>query len=160
MEGAARLVLLVVFVGGVAIGLLASIPTVIRQRREIGRLRKAAAKVTAASGSRRARRPSQPERTSMEFEFWWLLALPVFFGMGWVAARVDIKSLLSESRALPSTYFRGLNFLLKEQPDKAIESFLQVAKENPRRSSCSSRWEASFAAAARSTARSACTRTS
>jgi lipopolysaccharide biosynthesis regulator YciM len=67
----------------------------------------------------------------MEFEFWWLLALPVFFGMGWVAARIDIKSLLSESRALPSSYFRGLNFLLKEQPDKAIESFLQVAKENP-----------------------------
>lgn len=67
----------------------------------------------------------------MEFELWWLLALPVFFGMGWVAARIDLKSLLSESRALPSSYFRGLNFLLKEQPDKAIESFLQVAKENP-----------------------------
>lgn len=67
----------------------------------------------------------------MEFEFWWLLALPVFFGMGWVAARVDIKSLLSESRQLPTSYFRGLNFLLNEQPDKAIESFLQVAKENP-----------------------------
>jgi lipopolysaccharide biosynthesis regulator YciM len=67
----------------------------------------------------------------MEFEFWWLVALPVFFGMGWVAARVDLKSLLSESRALPSSYFRGLNFLLNEQPDKAIESFLQVAKENP-----------------------------
>ena len=27
----------------------------------------------------------------MEFEFWWLLALPVFFGMGWVAARIDLK---------------------------------------------------------------------
>src|SRR6187455_1755069 len=67
----------------------------------------------------------------MEFELWWLLALPVFFGMGWIAARVDIRSLLSESRALPSSYFKGLNFLLKEQPDKAIESFLQVAKENP-----------------------------
>src|ERR1041385_2502019 len=67
----------------------------------------------------------------MEFEFWWLIALPVFFGMGWMAARVDLKSLLSESRAMPSSYFRGLNFLLKEQPDKAIESFLQVAKENP-----------------------------
>jgi lipopolysaccharide biosynthesis regulator YciM len=67
----------------------------------------------------------------MEFEFWWLLALPVFFGMGWIAARVDLKSLLSESRALPSSYFRGLNFLLNEQPDKAIESFLQVAKESP-----------------------------
>jgi putative membrane protein len=35
-------VLLVVFVAGVVIGLLAWVPTVVRQRREIGRLRKAA----------------------------------------------------------------------------------------------------------------------
>ena len=35
-------VLLVVFVAGVVIGLLAWIPTVVRQRREISRLRKAA----------------------------------------------------------------------------------------------------------------------
>ena len=67
----------------------------------------------------------------MEFEFWWLLALPVFFGMGWVAARVDLKSLLSESRQMPSSYFRGLNFLLNEQPDKAIESFIEVVKVDP-----------------------------
>ena len=38
-------VLLVVFIAGVIIGLLAWIPTVVRQRREIGRLRRAAAQV-------------------------------------------------------------------------------------------------------------------
>lgn len=37
-------VLLVVFVAGVVIGLLAWIPTVVRQRREIARLRRAAAR--------------------------------------------------------------------------------------------------------------------
>src|SRR3979411_3502551 len=68
----------------------------------------------------------------MDFELWWLLPSPaLFFGMGWIAARIDIKHLLRESRALPSSYFRGLNFLLNEQPDKAIKSFLQVAKETP-----------------------------
>ena len=36
-------ILLVVFVGGMIIGLLAWVPTVVRQRREIGRLKKAAA---------------------------------------------------------------------------------------------------------------------
>jgi len=35
-------VLLVVFIAGVVIGLLAWIPTVVRQRRELGRLRRAA----------------------------------------------------------------------------------------------------------------------
>ena len=40
-------VLLVVFVAGVVIGLLAWVPTVIRQRRELGRLRRAADKQAA-----------------------------------------------------------------------------------------------------------------
>jgi len=42
-------VLLVVFIAGVIIGLLAWIPTVVRQRREIGRLRRAAAQVPAGA---------------------------------------------------------------------------------------------------------------
>jgi len=36
-------ILLIVFVAGMIIGLLAWVPTVVRQRREIGRLKKAAA---------------------------------------------------------------------------------------------------------------------
>jgi len=67
----------------------------------------------------------------MEIEYWWLLALPLFFALGWLAARIDIKQLLSESRALPRSYFRGLNFLLNEQPDKAIEAFIEVVKVDP-----------------------------
>lgn len=59
---------------------------------------------------------------------WWLLALPAFFALGWIAARVDIKHLVRESRALPRSYFRGLNFLLNEQPDQAIEAFLEAAR--------------------------------
>src|SRR6059036_2461966 len=67
----------------------------------------------------------------MEIELWWLLVLPIFFGMGWLAARIDIKQLLKESRALPLSYFKGLNFLLNEQPDKAIEAFIEVVKVEP-----------------------------
>ncbi|MDE2599814.1 MAG: lipopolysaccharide assembly protein LapB [Rhodocyclaceae bacterium] len=67
----------------------------------------------------------------MEIELWWLLALPVFFGLGWVAARIDINHLVKESRALPRSYFKGLNFLLNEQPDKAIEAFLEAARVDP-----------------------------
>jgi lipopolysaccharide assembly protein B len=67
----------------------------------------------------------------MEIDYWWLLALPLFFVLGWLAARIDIKHLLSESRALPTSYFKGLNFLLNEQPDKAIEAFIEVVKVEP-----------------------------
>lgn len=62
----------------------------------------------------------------MQFDFWWLLVFPLFFGLGWLAARIDIKHVLSESRSLPQSYFKGLNFLLNEQPDKAIEAFNEV----------------------------------
>lgn len=67
----------------------------------------------------------------MEFEIWWLLGIPIFFGLGWIAARVDIRQLLSESRSLPSGYFKGLNFLLNEQPDKAIDAFIEIVKLDP-----------------------------
>jgi lipopolysaccharide biosynthesis regulator YciM len=67
----------------------------------------------------------------MEFETWWLLALPLFFALGWFAARIDIKQLVTESRRLPHSYFKGLNFLLTEQPDKAIEAFIEVVKVEP-----------------------------
>ena len=67
----------------------------------------------------------------MEFETWWLLAIPLFFALGWIAARVDIKQLVSESRSLPRGYFKGLNFLLNEQPDKAIDAFIEIVKLDP-----------------------------
>lgn len=67
----------------------------------------------------------------MEIDYWWLLVLPLFFALGWLAARIDIKHLVSESRALPRSYFKGLNFLLNEQPDKAIEAFIEVVKVEP-----------------------------
>jgi lipopolysaccharide biosynthesis regulator YciM len=67
----------------------------------------------------------------MDIELWWLLALPLFFGLGWLAARIDIRHLIRESRALPRSYFAGLNFLLNEQPDRAIESFIEATRSDP-----------------------------
>jgi lipopolysaccharide biosynthesis regulator YciM len=67
----------------------------------------------------------------MEFETWWLLGIPVLFTLGWIAARVDIHQLVSESRSLPLGYFKGLNFLLNEQPDKAIDAFIEIVKLDP-----------------------------
>lgn len=67
----------------------------------------------------------------IEFEYWQLLFFPLFFGLGWAAARIDIQHLVKESRALPRSYFQGLNFLLNEQPDRAIESFVDAVKVDP-----------------------------
>ena len=67
----------------------------------------------------------------MEFEALWLLIPLGCFALGWFAARVDIRYVLRDARALPSAYFRGLNFLLREQHDKAVESFVDVSRRDP-----------------------------
>ncbi len=62
---------------------------------------------------------------------WAFIAAVGFFALGWMGARFDVKRLISESRELPLAYFRGLNFLLKEQPDKAIEALIDASKQHP-----------------------------
>jgi lipopolysaccharide biosynthesis regulator YciM len=59
----------------------------------------------------------------------WLLLIPAAAAAGWLAGRRggEIKGGARVSR-LSNTYFRGLNYLLNEQPDKAIEIFLQIAE--------------------------------
>lgn len=67
----------------------------------------------------------------MDFDLWWLLAIPLVFGLGWAAARLDARQLRTEQSSLPRSYFKGLNFLLNEQPDKAIDAFIEVARLDP-----------------------------
>jgi len=67
----------------------------------------------------------------VDFEPWWLIFVPVLFALGWIAARVDVRQLLSETKSLPDSYFKGLNFLLNEEPDRAIDAFVEVAKLDP-----------------------------
>ena len=52
----------------------------------------------------------------MEFETWWLLGVPLFFALGWVAARIDIRHVINESRSLPRNYYKGLIALRKAHP--------------------------------------------
>jgi lipopolysaccharide biosynthesis regulator YciM len=58
---------------------------------------------------------------------WLLVLLPLAAASGWYVAKRD--ALRKQTQAefnLPSAYFKGLNFLLNEQPDKAIEVFIKV----------------------------------
>ena len=96
----------------------------------------------------------------IEFEYWQLLFFPLFFGLGWAAARIDIQHLVKESRALPRSYFQGLNFLLNEQPDRAIESFVDAVKVDRIPSNCILHWAVCSVVVARPNVPFACTRIS
>ncbi|MCL4184566.1 MAG: lipopolysaccharide assembly protein LapB [Burkholderiaceae bacterium] len=71
----------------------------------------------------------------LEFEAWWLLAIPLFFGLGWFAARHEARlgrdGRGGDGGGLPDAYFRGLNFLLNEQSDKAVDAFIEVVRLDP-----------------------------
>ena len=61
--------------------------------------------------------------------FWFFLLLPIAAVSGWVIGRRGgERHSDSQVSRLSTTYFRGLNYLLNEQPDKAIEVFLRIAE--------------------------------
>ncbi len=68
----------------------------------------------------------------MDFDLTWLLwGLPIAFGLGWFASRLDLRQLRIENRLAPKAYFRGLNFLLNEQQDQAIDAFIEAVQNDP-----------------------------
>ena len=68
----------------------------------------------------------------MEFDLYWLLlAFPLVFLLGWTASRLDLRQLKREDRASPQAYFKGLNLLLNEQQDKAIDAFIEAVQHDP-----------------------------
>ncbi len=68
----------------------------------------------------------------MDFDLSWiLLGLPLAFGLGWLASRLDLRQLRIENRQTPKAYFRGLNFLLNEQQDQAIDAFIEAVQHDP-----------------------------
>ena len=68
----------------------------------------------------------------MEFDISWiLLGFPVAFVLGWLASRFDLRQIRRENRSAPKAYFKGLNFLLNEQQDKAIDAFIEAVQNDP-----------------------------
>ena len=68
----------------------------------------------------------------MEFDLTWiLLGLPLAFLLGWLASRFDLRQLRFENRRVPKAYFKGLNFLLNEQQDQAIDAFIEAVQNDP-----------------------------
>lgn len=56
-----------------------------------------------------------------------LLLLPVAAASGWYAARKSLKSKQQKQpQEISPVYFKGLNYLLNEQPDKAIDLFIKM----------------------------------
>ena len=68
----------------------------------------------------------------MEFDLRWLLfIIPAAFFIGWLASKLDTRQWKREQRDAPKAYFKGLNLLLNEQQDKAIDAFIEAVQADP-----------------------------
>lgn len=68
----------------------------------------------------------------MEFDLsLFLLLIPLAFAVGWIASRLDMRQLRVENQLAPKAYFKGLNFLLNEQQDQAIDAFIEAVQNDP-----------------------------
>ena len=68
----------------------------------------------------------------MDFDLQWLLlGLPLAFAFGWLASRLDLRQWKREQKDSPKAYYKGLNLLLNEQHDKAIDAFIEAVQQDP-----------------------------
>ena len=68
----------------------------------------------------------------MELDLSWILiGLPLAFALGWIASRLDLRQLRIANRQAPRAYFKGLNYLLNEQQDQAIDAFIEAVQNDP-----------------------------
>ncbi|MEE9452110.1 MAG: lipopolysaccharide assembly protein LapB, partial [Gammaproteobacteria bacterium] len=55
----------------------------------------------------------------------WLLLLPIAAAFGWIIGRRK-SAADKQLKPLSHEYFVGLNYLLNEQPDKAVDVFVKL----------------------------------
>ena len=68
----------------------------------------------------------------MDFDLQWLLwGLPLAFALGWFGSRMDVRQWRREQKDSPKVYYKGLNLLLNEQHDKAIDAFIEAVQQDP-----------------------------
>ncbi len=67
----------------------------------------------------------------IELQLWHLLALPLLFGVGWWARGYEARVREADHGSTPQSMFRGLNLLLNDQPDRAIDAFIEIVRLDP-----------------------------
>jgi lipopolysaccharide biosynthesis regulator YciM len=67
----------------------------------------------------------------MDLQLSFFLALPLLFLFGWWARGYEARVRTADRGGAPESMFRGLNLLLNDQHDKAIDAFIAIAKIDP-----------------------------
>ncbi len=66
-----------------------------------------------------------------QWPWWFFLALPLTFAVGWWASRLDMLQWRREQKESAKAFYLGLNLLLNEQHDKAIDALILALQSDP-----------------------------
>jgi len=70
----------------------------------------------------------------MDNELWVILLpivlLPVFFAMGWFAARVDMKTVLKQAKSIPAGFYKSLDALVDRNSGRAARELAGVIDQH------------------------------
>lgn len=79
--------------------------------------------------------PNSLEKADMDNELWIILLpiilLPVFFAMGWFAARVDMKTVLKQAKSIPAGFYKSLDALVDRNSGRAARELAEVVDGRP-----------------------------
>ena len=71
----------------------------------------------------------------MDNELWVILLpitlLPVFFAMGWFAARIDMKTVLKQAKSVPAGFYKSLDALVDRNSGRAARELAEVIDQQP-----------------------------
>lgn len=71
----------------------------------------------------------------MDNELWVILLpiilLPVFFAMGWFAARIDMKTVLKQAKTIPTGFYKSLDALVDRNTGRAVRELAEVVDQQP-----------------------------
>jgi len=61
----------------------------------------------------------------------WFVVPPLFYAIGWVTARVDLRAVLNQAKKTPTRIFNALDGLVDNKTGKSTEELRDVIEDNP-----------------------------
>ena len=67
----------------------------------------------------------------MNNSVFWLLVTPLFFAFGWIAGRIDMKTVIKQAKLIPNRVFATLDLLLEKKTANACDNISNIVDQEP-----------------------------
>jgi lipopolysaccharide biosynthesis regulator YciM len=61
----------------------------------------------------------------------WLLITPIFFTLGWIAGRIDMKTVINQAKQMPKKLYQAIDFLIEHKTGIASDNLKDIILKEP-----------------------------